>query len=141
MILDRRVRHRAIAVDAGARAIADYLGPRLGANDRIWVWGWHLWGVYAMTGHLSGSRVYKSFSVITQAPENTWRLPGSQLRFVPGPPSVKLIRDLQAHPPAFIVLGGSAPHRQFLELRTFLREHYIRDRKVRVGRVEFWQRR
>lgn len=140
-ILDRRMSLRTRRTDAGARAIAAHLQPQLVAGDPIWLWGWHLWGVYAFTGATSPSRVYKSFSVITQPPENTWRRPGTRLRFVPGPASRELISQLKANPPRHIVLGSSAPHREFVELRQFLRARYRRDRRLQLGRVEFWVRR
>lgn len=140
MNLDQLRRNRARPSDAGGRKIAAHIGPRTQPGDRIWVWGWHLWDVYAFTGRRSASRVYKSIGLLTPPNDDTWRVRGTKAVFADGPPARILMEDLRAAPPAWIVFGSVVPHRQFTELRGFLREHYHRDRRVRIGRVQFWHR-
>jgi hypothetical protein len=38
------------------------------------------------------------------------------------------------------VLGSTVPHRDFTELKDFLRQHYRRDHAVRIGKVQIWRR-
>ncbi|MCB9566268.1 MAG: hypothetical protein H6710_03470 [Myxococcales bacterium] len=52
-----------------------------------------------------------------------------------------LIDDLRASRPRYIALGSTVPREDFPELRSLLRAGYVRDRGVRVGRVEVWRRR
>ena len=110
-------------------------------GERVWVWGWHLWDVYPYTGMLSGSRLYKSVSIITTGNDSTWRRPRQPMHFVPGPMADLLLEDLERHRPFYVVLGGSVsvPRREFTELRALLRRNYRRDRSIRLGQVEFWR--
>ena len=122
--------------------IAKHLNRHLRPGDRIWVWGWHLWDCYAYTGHLSGSAVYKSMGLLTRPNDDTWRTPGSKLRMLePSPYRKKLITELERTRPAYIVLGSTVPRHAFAELQVLLRDNYVRDRRVRLGRVQFWRRR
>ncbi len=131
---------RKLQHDRGGRAIATYLNQHLQPGDRIWVWGWHLWDCYAFTGALSGSTIYKSMGLLTRPNDDTWRTPASKLRMIePSPYRKKLLTELAASRPKFIVLGSTVPRGDFHELTTFLRAHYRRDRGVRIGRVQFWR--
>ncbi|MBC8067518.1 MAG: hypothetical protein IAG13_04220, partial [Deltaproteobacteria bacterium] len=132
---------RGRAHDDGARTIARHLAPRLSDDARIWVWGWHLWDLYAFTGKRSATRVYKSLGTITGPNDDTWRLPASELHFVDGEYARMLIAEFEARPPAYVVLGSTAPHREFEALRVLLARDYVRDRGVRIGRVELWRHR
>jgi hypothetical protein len=40
-----------------------------------------------------------------------------------------------------VILGSTAPHRQFDALRQLLSRDYVRDHAVKIGRVEIWQHR
>lgn len=132
---------RARPHDDGARAIGDYLGERTGPDDRIWVWGWHLWGVHAYSGRLSASRLYKTLGLLTTTPDDTWRAPAGPTQVLAdGPWARLLLQDLAAAPPAYVAIGGTAPKQQFPALRRFLGEHYVRDPGLRVGKVELWRR-
>ncbi|HEY8375766.1 MAG TPA: glycosyltransferase family 39 protein [Nannocystis sp.] len=132
---------RARSHDAGARKIGQFIRAETGPDDRIWVWGWHLWGVHAYSGRLAATRVYKALGLLTVQPDDTWRTPPSPQKMVEGGRyAAILLEDLAADPPAFIVLGGTVPRNQFTELRRFLAAHYVRDHRVRVGRVEIWRR-
>lgn len=132
---------RARPHDTGARQIGRYLGERTVDGDRIWVWGWHLWGVHAYSGRLSGSRVYKTLGLLTATHDDTWRTPsGPTPVLADGPYARILLDDLAAAPPAYIAIGGTAPKHGFPALRRFLTEHYVRDRGLRVGKVELWRR-
>jgi len=140
MVNERSI--RAGTHDRGGRVIAEHLHQNLRPGDRIWVWGWHLWDCYVYTGHLSGSAVYKSMGLLTRPNDDTWREPGASLRMLdPSPYRKKLISDLERTRPAYIVLGSTVPRGAFSELQTLLRDGYIRDRRVRLGRVQFWRRR
>lgn len=141
MFLDQLRRNRAQPRDQGGRTIAAHIGPRMQPDDRIWVWGWHLWDVYALTGHRSASRLYKSIGLLTPPNDDTWRTGPTKATFVDGPAAAILLEDLRAAPPAWIVLGSTVPRREFTALRKFLRQGYRRDRRVRLGRVQFWHRR
>lgn len=132
---------RARPHDLGGRRIAKHLLAHTEPDDRVWMWGWHLWDVYPLTGRLSGSRIYKSLGVLSQPNDDTWRRPAKPLRFVESAYADQLIVDLEASRPAYVVLGSTVPHREFKQLHEFLRAHYRRDRRVRIGRVQLWKRR
>lgn len=128
--------------DRGGRLLAEYIAKGTEPGDRIWVWGWHLWDVYAFTGHLSGSTIYKSLGLLTPPNDDTWRTPASKL-VISEDMSYRtlLIDELSESMPRYIALGSTVPRGDFPELREFLRSSYVRDRGVRVGRVELWRRR
>lgn len=133
---------RARPHDDATRTIGRFLARNTAPNDRIWVWGWHLWGTYAYSGRLSASRVYKTLGLLTPVNTDTWRTPAPAPTFLTGSPYAQLLLDdLSASPPAFIVLGGTAPRDQFIALRRFLAAEYVRDLRLRIGRVEVWRRR
>ncbi|MCA9681847.1 MAG: hypothetical protein KC457_06605 [Myxococcales bacterium] len=140
LILDKERVNRAVAHDLGGRTIAAHLIEHTHPRDTIWVWGWHLWDVYPMTGRMSASRIYKSLGILSQPNDDTWRRPASPLRFVESAYSDQLLAELDAARPAYVVLGSTVPHREFEALHAWLRQHYRRDRRVRIGRVEFWRR-
>lgn len=133
---------RARPHDDGARKIAAHIAAHSGPDERIWVWGWHLWGVYAYSGRLSASPIYKTPGLLTRFEDDTWRRPGSPPVFLPDSPhTAALLRDLTAARPAFIALGGSVPRDRFVALRRLLAADYQLDRRLTVGRVELWRRR
>ncbi|NVB41684.1 hypothetical protein G6O69_27860 [Pseudenhygromyxa sp. WMMC2535] len=141
LLLDYARADRARAHDLGGRAIAAHLLANSAADERIWVWGWHLWDVYPLTGMRSASRIYKSWGILTQPNDDTWRRGSSPARFVDSDYAAQLIADLDAQRPIYVVLGSTVPAREFRELRAFLRANYRRDpRAPRIGRVEFWRR-
>jgi hypothetical protein len=105
------------------------------------VWGWHLWDVYPFTGRLAGTRLYKTMGLTTPPNDDTWRRAQSPMRFVDGPAAQTLVRELDRNRPYFIVLGSSVPVAEFTALNAFLRRHYRRDYRVRLNRVQFWERR
>lgn len=133
---DRRRPH-----DEGARAVARYVLQHSAEGDTIWVWGWHLWGVHALTGRMSGSRVYKTLGLLTPSGVDTWRRPASPPDADPHSPWMAvLLADLERTRPAVIVLGGTTPRRGIDELRRLLQAGYVRD-ACRIGKVECWRRR
>jgi hypothetical protein len=132
---------RARPHDEGGRVIAAHVLEHSEPGDRIWVWGWHLWDVYPLTGLRSASRVYKSLGLLTPPNDDTWRRPATKLTFVDGPAAQVVLEDLRANRPAWIVLGSTVPRGEFEGLQALLREEYVQDRRVRLGRVQFWQRR
>ena len=140
-VLEHQREDRARPHDQGGRVIARVVGGDQRNGDRIWVWGWHLWDVYPFTGMRSASRVYKSLGLLTPPNDDTWRRHAKRLRFTDGEAAEILLEDLDATRPAWIVLGSTVPRNEFKGLRSFLREHYILERKVRLGRVQFWHRR
>lgn len=140
IVLKNLRRDRARVHDKGGRTIARRILQDVGPEDRIWVWGWHLWDVYPMTGLRSGSRIYKSIGLLTPPNDDTWRRPASKLQFSDGPYAQMLLDDLEASRPTWVVLGSTVPRREFEALRMFLRREYRLDRRVRLGRVQFWRR-
>ncbi len=140
-VLELQRKDRARPHDQGGRVIADHILAHSEAGDRIWVWGWHLWDVYPLTGLRSGSRVYKSLGLLTPPNDDTWRRSATKLTFVDGPAAQLLLEDLRASQPAWIVLGSTVPRGEFEGLKQLLHEGYVLDRRVRLGRVQFWQRR
>lgn len=133
---------RARPHDEGARTLARFVAAHTSPSDRIWVWGWHLWGVHAYSGRLSASRVYKALGTLTPVNTDTWRTPAPPQVMLEGSPYAQLLLDdLAAAPPAYVLLGGTVPRDQFTALRRFLAAGYVRDRRVHVGRVEVWRRR
>ncbi|MBV1859555.1 MAG: hypothetical protein KUG77_14170, partial [Nannocystaceae bacterium] len=141
LLIDAEHTNRARPHDLGGRAIARRVTEMTEPGDTLWVWGWHLWDVYAFTGHLSSTRFYKTMELTTSANDSTWRRPRSPLHFRDDLAARALIDELYESPPDVVVLGSAVPVREFAELRGFLRAHYRRDRKVRLNRVQFWQRR
>src|SRR5690606_31650189 len=103
--------------------------------------GWHLWDVYTFSEARSGSTIYKSLGLLTPPNDDTWRTPASPLHFSAGPNAERLLRELSESRPRWIVLGSSVPVAEFDGLNRWLRANYRRDRSVRLGRVQFWQRR
>lgn len=140
-VLELQRADRARPHDEGGRAVAAHVLAHSEPGDRIWVWGWHLWDVYPLTGLRSASRVYKSLGLLTPPNDDTWRRPATTRHFMDGPAAELLLEELRAQRPAWILIGGTAPRGEFEALRTFLREEYVQDRRARVGRVQFWQRR
>jgi hypothetical protein len=140
-MLDATRRDRGQPHDEGARRIAAHIVAHSNEHDTIWVWGWHLWDVYALTGRMAGSRVYKSLGILSQPNDDTWRRGATPLRYVESEYSAQLLAELDASRPAFIVFGSTVPHRDFTQLHAFLREHYRRDHAVRIGKVQIWRRR
>jgi hypothetical protein len=136
---ERRV--RGLAHDSGAQRIARYVASHTLPEDRVWVWGWHLWGVYSLAGRFSPSPIFKTLSVITPPNDDTWRSPSSRSPFVDGPASEALLADLERDPPAYIILGGTVPREEFRGLQALLRGAYELDRGLPMGRVEIWHRR
>jgi hypothetical protein len=132
---------RSLVPDAGAHRLGRWVAERSDPEDRIWVWGWHLWPVYSYADRRPASAMYKSLGLLTMANDDTWRTPASPLRFVEGEWSDRLVAGLRAHPPRFVLLGGTVPHEEFTGLRTLLRQEYRRATEIRVGRVEVWERR
>ncbi|MEZ4429961.1 MAG: hypothetical protein R3A51_19965, partial [Nannocystaceae bacterium] len=131
---------RARSHDDGARKIGAHVRARTAEGDRVWFWGWHLWGAYAYSGRLSASRIYKSMGLLTPPNDDTWRTPAAKLRLDRDSPALPLlIDDLTARPPRYIVIGSTVPRDEFSELRALLQRAYRRDRSIRVGRVEFWR--
>ena len=140
-ILDHARRDRSTAHDSGGRQIAAYVVENSETSDRIWVWGWHLWDVYPLSGRRSASRVYKSMGILTQSNDDTWRSGTSPPHFVDSPRAQMLMQDLEADPPRYVILGSTVPHREFTALQDFLHAHYRRDRRgPRIGKVQYWRR-
>ena len=131
--------NRARPHDLGGRTIAKHVLANTPEGARIWIWGWHLWDVYPMTGMLSASRIYKSDGLLTTGNDATWRSPRSPLHFVDGPPAQMLLEDFERTPPYYIVLGSTVPDAEFRALQAHLRAHYLRDTRVKLGRVQFWR--
>lgn len=128
--------------DEGARKIAAHIAAHCAPDERIWVWGWHLWGVYAYSGRLSASPIYKTPGLLTRFEDDTWRRPAAPLTMLPDSPhAAALLHDLDTMRPAFIALGGSVPRDRFVALRQLLAAAYERDRRLTVGKVEIWRRR
>lgn len=138
VLIDAERTNRMRPHDLGGRAIAKRVEQVTEPDDTLWVWGWHLWDVYAFTGRLSSTRFYKTMELTTSANDATWRHPRSPLHFRDDLAAKELLGELRSAPPDYIVLGSAVPIREFLELRAFLREHYTRDRGVRLNRVQFW---
>jgi hypothetical protein len=137
--LDAERKNRSLPHDQGSRAIARHLNANLSEGTRIWIWGWHLWDVYAYTGRLAGTRFYKVEELITSPNDSTWRRPRTPLKFVDGEIAEVLVEELDANRPEWIVLGSAVPSRDFRALNVFLREEYVRDTKVKLNRVQFWR--
>jgi hypothetical protein len=140
LFVDLTRRDRAQPHDEGARRIAAHIVAHSTPEDSIWVWGWHLWDAYALTGRMSGSPIYKTLGILSQPNDDTWRRPATPQRYIESEYSRQLLADLDATRPAFIVLGSTVPHRDFAELHVFLRRHYRRDNAVRIGKVQIWRR-
>ncbi len=139
MMLHAERKNRSRAHDEGGRAIAKHLNANLPEDAEIWVWGWHLWDVYAFTGRLAGTRFYKSEELITSPNDSTWRRGRTPLRFVDGKIAEQLVEELEERRPYYIVLGSAVPSQDFHALRAMLREHYVRDTTVTLNRVQFWR--
>ncbi len=140
LIVEAQRSDRGMAHDRGGRAIAEYVVANTTPDATIWVWGWHLWDVYPLANRMSASPIYKSLGVLTPANDDTWRRPASKQVFVDSDHAARLLDDLASARPAYIVLGSTVPRQQFADLQKFLRREYQLDRRVEVGRVQFWRR-
>jgi hypothetical protein len=140
LILAEVRQDRGLAHDLGGRRIAEHIVAHTDPDDTIWVWGWHLWDVYPLANRMAGTRIYKSLGILSQPNDDSWRRPATPLRFVESEHSRALLDELERSRPAYIVLGSTVPHREFTALHEFLRAHYRRDFRVRLGRVQFWRR-
>jgi len=138
-MLEGTRKRRGLSRDQGAQAVANHIKNRTVDGEKIWVWGWHLWGVYSLADRRSASAIYKSWGLLTTPNDNTWRRSGTRSTFVDGPAAAKLLDDFETDPPAYIVLGSSVPHRDFSKLHRFIQERYSRDRSLTLGRVQFWR--
>jgi hypothetical protein len=138
-ILEHVRRDRAMSHDYNGRRIAAHVAANTSPDQTIWVWGWHLWDVYALSNRMSGSRIYKSLGILSNPNDDTWRRPATPLRFIDSEYATMLLADLDANRPAYIVLGSTVPHRDFVGLQQFLRAHYRRDYRLRIGKVQFWR--
>jgi hypothetical protein len=132
---------RAQVMDAGARQIGEWIAAHSTPEDRIWVWGWHLWPVYSYADRRPASAVYKSLGLLTPPNDDTWRTPATPLTFVEGPWSERVLAELQQTAPRFVCLGGTVPRTDFVALRRWLAKDYRRVTELRVGRAEVWERR
>ncbi len=130
---------RDVPRDAGGRRLAAHIEAHTDPDDTIWVWGWHLWDLYPLAGRMAGSSIYKSLGVLTPPNDDSWRRRAGPLRFEDSPRAALLLQELRASRPRYIVLGSTVPHREFQALRDYLATAYVRDRRVRVGRVEMWR--
>ncbi|MCR9162401.1 MAG: hypothetical protein ACE37F_31745 [Nannocystaceae bacterium] len=141
VLIEAERKNRMHAHDLGGRAIAKRVLQVTEPGDTLWLWGWHLWDVYAFTGRLSSTRFYKTMELTTSANDSTWRHPRSPLHFRDDLAAKALLAELEASPPDYIVLGSAVPVREFAALRRFLHTHYRRDRGAKLNRVQFWERR
>ena len=130
---------RDVSRDAGARRIATHVVAHSSPSDTIWVWGWHLWDLYPLSGRMAASSIYKSLGVLTPANDDSWRKRARPLHFGESLQSDRLLRELKASNPRYIVLGSTVPHREFKALRAYLASAYVRDHRLKIGRVEMWR--
>jgi hypothetical protein len=130
---------RDVPRDAGGRRLAAHIEAHTAPDDTIWVWGWHLWDLYPLSGRMAGSSIYKSLGVLTPPNDDSWRRGPSPLHFVDSSRADLLLRELRASRPRYIVLGSTVPHPEFQALRDYLATSYALDRRVRVGHVQMWR--
>ncbi|MCB9754401.1 MAG: hypothetical protein H6713_31050 [Myxococcales bacterium] len=142
LLLDGERKSRARAHDRGGRIIGEHVARNTSPGDRVWFWGWHLWDSYAYSGRLCASRIHKPLGLLTPINDDTWRTPATRLRLAKDSPYLDiLIDELERARPVYIVLGSTVPRQEFSELRALLRRDYVIDRRVTLGRVQFWERR
>ncbi len=141
LLLDGERKNRARVHDRGGRIIGEHVARNTVDGDRVWFWGWHLWDSYAYSGRLSGSRIHKPLGLLTPINDDTWRTPAATLRLAHDSPYLEqLLADFEQSRPVYIVLGSTVPRHEFKALQRYLRREYVLDRRVKLGRVQFWQR-
>lgn len=123
--------------DGAAKRIAKVINRHAKPGDMVWVMGWRAWPVYYYTDQIAPTRFYKSMSVLTTHLTNTWRRPTKRRRFEPRGPWRLLMSELEARPPAFIIVGKHADYSKFTALHQFLKKNY---RSLRAAEFNFYRR-
>ncbi len=107
--------YAAVGIPRGKAAMVDYRGvisatevgryieARTTPDDRVLCWGWPAWPVYYFSGRRSPSTIFKVLGQVTEFNGNPAYEGGQVIRFKPGPHADRLLADVEAHPPAFIV--------------------------------------
>ena len=104
--------------------VARNLRPNLDPDDTIWVWGRWAWPLYFHTQTRSPTRFYKVLGVVTNTLTNTWRRPTQPTQFVHGPEADRIVADLRAAKPAFIVISKNERYAKWTGFVRLLREEY-----------------
>ena len=104
--------------------VARNITPNIGADDTIWVWGRWAWPLYFHVNKRSATPFYKVLGVVTNTLTNTWRRPTQPTQFVHGPEADRIVADLRAAKPAFIVISKNERYTQWTDFVRLLREDY-----------------
>ncbi|MEE2789897.1 MAG: glycosyltransferase family 39 protein [Myxococcota bacterium] len=132
---------RAQARDGESRKIGAYIAARTQPNDRIWVWGRWGWPVYFHADRRAASHFPKTLGVFTTTLTNTWRRPTKNTAFDPQSPWPKLMKQLRARPPAFVVISKNEDMARFEALKRFLRSDYRRVSTLKVRAFSVYRHR
>lgn len=85
-----------------AEQIGKFIAESSRPTDRLLVWGWEGWPVYFYANRRSPSVVFKVLGQVTDFNGDT-RRQGKVIHFKPGPAADRLLADVTAAPPLFIV--------------------------------------
>ena len=104
--------------------VARNILPNIDADDTIWVWGRWAWPLYFHVDKRSATPFYKVLGVVTNTLTNTWRRPTQPTKFVHSPEADRIIADLRAAKPAFIVISKNERYTKWTGFVRLLREEY-----------------
>lgn len=112
-------------------AAGKYVRARTTPGEHLFVWGWPGWGVYYFSERRSPSAIFKVLGQVTTYNDNTGFSSSHAIRFKPGPLADRLLADLRARPPSFIVRAvpffphtARDPLDEWPELKTMLDDEY-----------------
>lgn len=100
------LRKNAVVDNPGSPSVEQagtYVRERAAPGETLLVWGWAGWGTYFYSGLRSPSPVFKVLGQVTEYNDNTAFSKGTSIAFKPGPHADRLLADVRASPPAFII--------------------------------------
>lgn len=116
---------------AAAEEIGAMIRARSGPEDRVLCWGWTAWPVYYFSDRRSPSPIFKVLGQVTEFNGDPRQPDGNVIHFRPGAHADRLLADVRASPPAFIVRATpffpfivNDPLDEFGDLKRIVDEEY-----------------
>ncbi len=125
--------------------VGELIKSRTAPDDRVLCWGWSAWPVYYFADRRSPSAVFKVLGQVTEFNGDVSHPNGNVIHFRSGPLADRLLSDVEASPPAFVVRATpffpgivNEPLDEFEPLKRIFDERY---RLVKqVGQLGVYQR-
>lgn len=117
--------------NARAEQIGKFVGESSEPTDTILVWGWEGWPVYFYANRRSPSPIFKVLGQVTDFNGDT-RRQGKVIHYRPGPLADRLLKDMRANPPRFVVRTTpffpgiqNEPLDEFEQLKRLIDRRYV----------------